>query len=122
MRRSDLFTTLNLDSKFWIQKRLCTSLTKNNVITMLYQIFVTLVNFLGTLPKVVWFNYQFNLPPKFFDLTFFLLILKTPFHGNTTKIEKNGHNSATAHATCKFFFQKMQNAQVPICSQWIISV
>ena len=44
------------------------------------------------------------------------------FHGNATKIEKNGHNSAIAHARCNFFFQKMKNTQVPIYSQYIIPV
>ena len=67
----------------------------------LYQILVT--NFLGTLLKVV-VQPPIQFTTKIFLLNFCFMPPQSTFPWQRDKNRKNCHNSATAHARCKFFF------------------
>ena len=86
-----------------------------------YQILVTFFNFLGTFPKVV-VQLAIQFATKIFLLNFCFTPPQNAFPWQHNKNQKNGHNSATAHARCKILFSK--NAEYPSFNllQYIISV
>ena len=90
---------------------------RNTVYTRLYQILVTFLNFLGTLPKVV-VQPPIQYTTKIFLLNFCFTPRQSMFLWQSDKNRKNGHNSATAHARCKIFCSK--DAEYP--SSYLLSI
>ena len=71
----------------------------------LYQISMTFFNFLETFPKVV-IQPPIQFTTKIFSLNFCFAPPQSAFPWQCNKNQKNGHNSATAHARCKIFLSQ----------------
>ena len=109
--------------------------TRNNVALHSRSSQCSLINMRVRLYQNCCFFFQFlRNSPKSCGSTINLIyhrnfLIKLLFYASSKRVsmatrqnKKNGLNYATAHSRCNFFFLKMQNTQVPICSQYIILV